>query len=84
MLENGLTTAKTFPKFSGKDEDWDRFCESFEATMVANSRYQKNNLTLDDDTVVILKTTEVSAQTDAEKKKDEEEIRDHAWSYTRY
>ena len=77
MLENGLTTAKTFPKFSGQDEDWERFCESFEATMVANTRYQKNTLSLDDDTVVILKTNEVSTQTDAEKKKDEEEMRDH-------
>ena len=77
MPENGLTTAKTFPKFSGKDEDWERFCESFEATMVANTRYQKNALSLDDDTAVILKTNEVSTQTDAEKKKDEEEMRDH-------
>ena len=77
MPENGLTTAKTFPKFSGKDEDWERFCESFEATMVANTRYQKNALSLDDDTVVILKTNEKSTQTDAERKKDEEEMRDH-------
>ena len=72
-----MTTAKTFPKFSGKEEDWERFCESFEATMVANTRYQKNALSLDDDTAVILKTNEVSTQTNTEKKKDEEEMRDH-------
>ena len=77
MLETGLTTAKTFPKFSGKEEDWERFCESFEAAMVANTRYQNNALSLDDDSVVILKPSEVSAQTDADKKKEEEEMRDH-------
>ena len=71
-----MTTAKTFPKFSGKEENWERFCESFEATMVANTRYQKNALSLDDDSVVILKPSEVSTQTDADKK-EKEKMRDH-------
>jgi hypothetical protein len=71
MSETGVTTAKTFPRFSGKDEDWDRFCESFEATMVANMRHQKNVLSMDDDTVAILKPKQVSTQTNADKKKEE-------------
>jgi hypothetical protein len=53
------------------------FYESFEATMVANTRYPTNALSLNDDTVVILKPKDVSAQTDAEKKMEEEEMRDH-------
>jgi hypothetical protein len=77
MPETGVTTAKNFPRFSGKDEDWDRFCESFEATRVANTRYQNNALSLDDATKVILKPKEDSTQTDADEKKEEEEKRDH-------
>jgi soluble cytochrome b562 len=72
-----VTTAKTFLSLSGKDEDWDRFCESFEATMVANTRYHKNALSLDDATKIILKPKKDSTQTDADKKKEEEEMRDH-------
>jgi hypothetical protein len=68
---------KDFPRCSGKDEDWDRFCESFEATMVANTRHQKNVLTMEEDTVVILKPNQVSTQHDADTKKEEEEMRDH-------
>jgi hypothetical protein len=77
MPDTGVTIVKTFPRLSGKDEDWDGFCESFEATMVANTRYQKNALKLEDDTVVILKPNEASTHNDADKKKEEEEMRDH-------
>jgi hypothetical protein len=77
MPETGVTTAKTFCRFSEKDEDRDRFCDSFDATMVANTRYQKNALSMEDDTVVILKPNEASTQTDADKEKEEEEMRDH-------
>ena len=77
MPETGVTTAKTIPRFSGKDEYWNRFCESFEATMVANTRYQNNALSMEDDSVVIPKPGEVSTPTDADKKKEQEEMRDH-------
>jgi hypothetical protein len=73
----GVSSAMTFPMFTGEEDDCKRFCEGIEATMSATQRFQDNAANLYDDQVAILKTKDQSAETDADRRKKEEELRDH-------